>query len=158
MLTTRLALVIVVDRLLTGFDSQYLSTLFADRPPMSPQEIIQSFSRTNRIFDQDKRYGNIITFQYPKTFSDKIDAALKLYTNGGIGEVMAPSWKESKQKFDQAYKDIQNYQAADGIPILEADDNDRNFSLSAIRRSIKPLELFKPITNSMILIQSKTLT
>ena len=71
---------------------------------------------------------------------------------------MAPSWKESKQKFDQAYKDIQNYQAADGIPILEADDNDRNFSLSAIRRSIKPLELFKPITNSMILIQSKTLT
>ena len=57
----RLNLVIVIDRLLTDFDSQYLSTLFVDRPSMNPQNIIQSFSRTNRIFDQDKKYGNIIT-------------------------------------------------------------------------------------------------
>lgn len=105
----RLDLVIVVDRLLTGFDSQYLSTLFVDRPPMNAQNIIQSFSRTNRIFDQDKKYGNIITFQFPKEFSEKIDDALTLYSKGGIGDVLAPTWKESKQKFDDSYGEIHEY-------------------------------------------------
>ena len=114
----RLDLVIVVDRLLTGFDSQYLSTLFVDRPPMNPQNIIQSFSRTNRIFDQDKKYGNIITFQFPKTFSKKIDDALTLYSQGGIGDVLAPSWHESKQKFNDAYHEISNYLFSDSPNLL----------------------------------------
>lgn len=47
----QLDLVIVVDRLLTGFDAPCLSTLFIDRKPMRPQDLIQAFSRTNRIFD-----------------------------------------------------------------------------------------------------------
>lgn len=105
----RLNLVIVIDRLLTDFDSQYLSKLFVDRPPMNPQNIIQSFSRTNRIFDQDKKYGNIITCQFPKTFSKEIDNALTLYSKEGIGEVLAPSWHESKQKFDVTYHGISYY-------------------------------------------------
>ena len=47
----QLDIVIVVDRLLTGFDAPCLSTLFIDRQPMSPQNLIQAFSRTNRLFD-----------------------------------------------------------------------------------------------------------
>ena len=106
----RLDLVIVVDRLLTGFDSQYLSTLYVDRPPMQPQDIIQYFSRTNRIFDQDKKYGNIVIFQYPDTFNRAIDDALQLYSsNSDAGDVMAPSWEESKQRFDSAHQDISQY-------------------------------------------------
>lgn len=53
----QLDLVIVVDRLLTGFDAPCLSTIFLDRPPMKPQHLIQAFSRTNRIFNATKRYG-----------------------------------------------------------------------------------------------------
>ena len=64
----QLDLVIVVDRLLTGFDAPCLSTLFIDRKPMRPQDLIQAFSRTNRIFDSKKRYGHIITFQRPQAF------------------------------------------------------------------------------------------
>lgn len=109
----RLDLVIVVDRLLTGFDSQYLSTLFVDRPPMNPQNIIQAFSRTNRIFDQDKKYGNIITFQYPKEFAGEIDSALQLYSQGGIGDVLAPKWEDSKGDFDNAFYEIKNYLTPD---------------------------------------------
>ena len=45
----QLDLVIVVDRLLTGFDAPCLSTLFIDRKPMRPQDLIQAFSRTNRM-------------------------------------------------------------------------------------------------------------
>lgn len=116
----RLDMVIVVDRLLTGFDSQYLSTLYVDRPPMNPQDIIQAFSRTNRIFDEDKRYGNIVTFQYPKTFSQKIDDALKLYSQGGIGDVIAPTWEKSKAKFDKSVANIQEFHFDDPEMLSQA--------------------------------------
>ena len=80
---TEVLLVIVVDRLLTGFDAPCLSTLFIDRKPMRPQDLIQAFSRTNRIFDDKKRFGHIITFQCPQAFKEAVDNALKLYSNGG---------------------------------------------------------------------------
>lgn len=53
----QLDLVIVVDRLLTGFDAPCMSTIFIDRQPMGPHDLIQAFSRTNRIFDKNKTYG-----------------------------------------------------------------------------------------------------
>ena len=54
----QLDLVIVVDRLFNrGFDAPCLSILFMDRQPMAPQNIIQAFSRTNRLFDTNKQYG-----------------------------------------------------------------------------------------------------
>ena len=53
----QLDLVIVVDRLLTGFDAPCLSTIFLDRPPMKPQHLIQAFSRTNRIFNVNSKIG-----------------------------------------------------------------------------------------------------
>lgn len=95
----QLDLVIVVNRLLTGFDAPCLSTLFIDRKPMQPQDLIQAFSRTNRIFDSSKTYGHIITFQKPLAFKEAVDTALKLYSNGGENDVLAPSWEEEKRNF-----------------------------------------------------------
>ena len=56
----QLDLVIVVDRLLTGFDAPCMSTIFIDRQPMGPHDLIQAFSRTNRIFNSTKKYGQIV--------------------------------------------------------------------------------------------------
>lgn len=95
----QLDLVIVVDRLLTGFDAPCLSTLFMDRQPMKPQHIIQAFSRTNRLFDEGKKFGQIVTFQTPNRFKKKVDEALSLYSNGGESSVLAPEWPEEKAKF-----------------------------------------------------------
>ena len=95
----QLDLVIVVDRLLTGFDAPCLSTLFMDRQPMKPQYIIQAFSRTNRLFDEGKKFGQIVTFQTPDRFKEKVDEALSLYSNGGESSVLAPEWPEEKTKF-----------------------------------------------------------
>lgn len=95
----QLDLVIVVDRLLTGFDAPCLSTLFMDRQPMKPQHIIQAFSRTNRLFDEGKKFGQIVTFQTPDRFKEKVDEALSLYSNGGESSVLAPEWSEEKAKF-----------------------------------------------------------
>lgn len=96
----QLDLVIVVNRLLTGFDAPCLSTLFIDRSPMKPQDLIQAFSRTNRLFDRRKTYGQIVTFQKPILFKEKVDDALRLYSDGGENAVLAPAWEEEKKKFD----------------------------------------------------------
>lgn len=98
----QLDLVIVVDRLLTGFDAPCLSTLFIDRSPMKPHDLIQAFSRTNRLFDKTKKYGQIVTFQTPKIFEEKVKQALLLYSNGGENDVLAPTWDETKQALIEA--------------------------------------------------------
>lgn len=95
-------LIIVVDRLLTGFDAPCISTLFIDRPPMQPHDIIQAFSRTNRLFDRDKLYGQIVTFQTPRYFEQKVNEALVLYSHGGENHVLAPVWEEAKQELIEA--------------------------------------------------------
>lgn len=93
----QLDLVIVVNRLLTGFDAPCLSTLYIDRPTMKSQDLIQAFSRTNRLFDDAKRYGQIVTFQEPETFKKGIDAALTLYSMGGYGTAVSEDWDKVKQ-------------------------------------------------------------
>ncbi|MDN6626019.1 MAG: type I restriction endonuclease subunit R [Pisciglobus halotolerans] len=98
----QLDIVIVVDRLLTGFDAPCLSTLFIDRPPMQPHSLIQAFSRTNRLFDERKHYGQIVTFQTPALYERSVSEALFLYSNGGENEVLAPAFEEAKQAFKQA--------------------------------------------------------
>ena len=102
----QLDLVIVVDRLLTGFDAPCLSTLFMDRQPMSPQNIIQAFSRTNRLFDGSKQYGQIVTFQSPSNFKNAINYALKLYSRGGDGSPLAEDWDDVLASFSISVKTI----------------------------------------------------
>ena len=104
----QLDLVIVVDRLLTGFDAPCLSVLFMDRPPMAPQNIIQAFSRTNRLFDTNKQYGQIVTFQAPKEYKEAINEALRLYSRGGSGNPVAEDWDDVKTSFSISVKTIHN--------------------------------------------------
>ena len=95
----QLDIVIVVNRLLTGFDAPCLSTIFIDRPPMQLHDIIQAFSRTNRLFDQNKTSGQIVTFQSPHLFKKAVDAALILYSAGGESSVLAPDWNQVYEGF-----------------------------------------------------------
>lgn len=104
----QLDLVIVVDRLLTGFDAPCLSTLFIDRQPMTPQNIIQAFSRTNRLFDTNKQYGQIVTFQAPKEYKNAINLALRLYSRGGDGNPIAEDWDDVKTSFSISLKAIRD--------------------------------------------------
>ncbi|MCM1525368.1 MAG: type I restriction endonuclease subunit R [Ruminococcus sp.] len=98
----QLDLVIVVNRLLTGFDAPCLSTVFMDRQPMHPHDIIQAFSRTNRLFDKDKTAGQIVTFQSPHKFKKAVDDALVLYSAGGEASVLAPDWDTVYEEFKKA--------------------------------------------------------
>lgn len=95
----QLDIVIVVDRLLTGFDAPSLSTLFIDRKPMRSYSIIQAFSRTNRLLNTQKKYGQIVIFQTPGHWKSAVDHAVKLYSSGGGNFVQAPSWTEAQAAF-----------------------------------------------------------
>ena len=120
----QLDLVIVVDRLLTGFDAPCLSTLFMDRQPMKPQHIIQAFSRTNRLFDECKKFGQIVTFQTPDRFKKKVDEALSLYSNGGESYVLAPAWEEEKAKFIEKVQQLLTISPSPEMaPDLDASSN-----------------------------------
>ena len=98
----QLDLVIVVDRLLTGFDAPCMSTLYIDRQPMGPHDLIQAFSRTNRIFDDNKMFGQIVTFQAPQMFKKCVDDAIKLYSAGGTNESILAEWDEIEKAFKKA--------------------------------------------------------
>lgn len=104
--TEQVDIVIVVDRLLTGFDAPTMSTLFIDRAPMQPHNIIQAFSRTNRLYDDRKTYGQIVTFRTPRIWEESVDEALYLYSNGGEDFVQAPSYEESLKMYQEALNEL----------------------------------------------------
>lgn len=140
----RLDLVIVVDRLLTGFDSPSLSTLYIDRPPMNPQNLIQAFSRTNRIYDESKNWGQIITFQYPNTFSTAIDNALRLYSSGGENTALAPTWEASVENYREARENIDKYTwNDDGISIYDETDEEKKKFIKRFQEFDKALSAIK---------------
>ncbi|MDH5656711.1 MAG: DEAD/DEAH box helicase family protein, partial [Spirochaetia bacterium] len=75
----QLDLLIVVDQMLTGFDSKWINTLYMDKK-IEYENIIQAFSRTNRLFGPDKPFGTIRYYRYPHTMQENIEKAVKLYS------------------------------------------------------------------------------
>lgn len=115
----QLDLVIVVDRLLTGFDAPCVSTIFIDRQPMGPHDLIQAFSRTNRIFDKNKAYGQIVTFQAPKLFKESVDNAVKLYSAGSTEVALLAVWEEIEPAFRKSLNALRaSAETPDEIPAM----------------------------------------
>ncbi|MCC8097434.1 MAG: hypothetical protein LIO44_02510 [Eubacterium sp.] len=115
----QLDLVIVVDRLLTGFDAPCMSTIFIDRQPMGPHDLIQAFSRTNRIFDKNKSFGQIVTFQAPVLFKEEVDNAVRLYSAGSTESVLVAEWEETELAFRKALSALKvSAQTPSDIPMM----------------------------------------
>lgn len=96
-------LVIVVDRLLTGFDAPTIQTLFVDRN-LSYANLIQAFSRTNRTFP-GKTKGLIVTFRKPALMEKNVQDATRLYSNeNDDSSLVYPTYEESKKRFKKAHK------------------------------------------------------
>jgi len=96
-------LVIVVDRLLTGFDAPTVQTLFVDRN-LSYANLIQAFSRTNRTYP-GKTKGLIVTYRKPFTMEQNVKEATKLYSEAQEeAGLVYPTYNESKKRFKKAHK------------------------------------------------------
>ncbi len=142
----QLDLVIVVDRLLTGFDAPSVNILFIDRPPMEYHALIQAFSRTNRIFDKDKDYGHIVTFQEPKTFKENIDNALTLFSAGGLGNGAFEDFDSVKESFETSIKALHALvPTADDVKTLSKDK--KRVFLTLFRAVDKDFSHFKSFSS-----------
>lgn len=75
----QLDLVIVVDQMLTGFDSKWVNTLYLDKM-LKFESLVQAFSRTNRIFGKDKPFGIVKWYRYPHTMKKRMEEAFELYS------------------------------------------------------------------------------
>jgi type I restriction enzyme R subunit len=87
----KIDLTIVVDMLLTGFDSKYLNTLYVDKN-LKHHGLIQAFSRTNRILNATKPYGHILDFRNQQA---AVDEAITLFS-GAKGEQAREIWLVDK--------------------------------------------------------------
>lgn len=98
-------LVIVVDRLLTGFDAPTIQTLFVDRN-LSYANLIQAFSRTNRTYP-GKTKGLVVTFRKPHTMEYNVQEATRLYSQEQEDtKLVYPTYDESRKRFNKAHKTL----------------------------------------------------
>ena len=120
----QLDLLIVVTQMLTGYDSKWVNTLYVDKL-LQYVDVIQAFSRTNRLFGPDKPFGIIKYFTRPNRMAKNIDEALELYVDQPL-LVFTDKLEANLEKINQAYLTIKQLFEAEGIeyfatlPLAEA--------------------------------------
>lgn len=98
-------LLIVVNQMLTGFDSKWLNTLYLDKV-LDYENIIQAFSRTNRLADNDKPHGIIRYYRKPHTMELQIEKAFELYSGNKMYGVFVDKLEKNINKINRAFEDI----------------------------------------------------
>ena len=101
----QLDLLIVVDQMLTGFDSKWVNTLYMDKV-LRYENIIQAFSRTNRLFGPDKPFGTIRYYRYPNTMERNINDAVALYSGNKPLGLFVEHLDYNLEKMNQIFADI----------------------------------------------------
>ena len=97
---------IVVDQMLTGFDSKWINTLYLDKV-LHYENIIQAFSRTNRLFGPtEKPFGTIKYYRYPHTMERNIEAAVKLYSGDKVYGLFVDKLPGNLKKLNETFKEI----------------------------------------------------
>jgi len=111
----KIDITIVVDMLLTGFDSQYLNTLYVDKK-LKYHGLIQAFSRTNRVLNDSKPYGNILNFRAQR---DAVDEAIALFS-GEAPERAKQVWLVDPapkviERLEEATRRFKEFMASQGL-------------------------------------------
>ena len=109
----QLDLLIVVTQMLTGYDSKWVNTLYVDKL-LQYVDVIQAFSRTNRLFGPDKPFGIIKYFTRPNQMEKNIQDALELYVDQPL-LVFTDKLEANLEKINQAYLTIKQLFEAEGI-------------------------------------------
>lgn len=106
-LEKQIDLLIVVDQMLTGFDSKWVNTLYLDKV-LRYENIIQAFSRTNRLYGPEKPFGTIRYYRYPNTMEKNIDDAIALYSGNKVLGLFVEHLDYNLKKMNQKFEDISN--------------------------------------------------
>jgi len=152
----KIDITIVVDMLLTGFDSKYLNTLYVDKN-LKYHGLIQAFSRTNRVLNGTKPYGNILDFRQQQ---GNVDAAIALFSGEKTGEQAREIWLVDKapvviQKLDAAVTKLADFMQSQGltcapesVPKLKGDEARAAFikSFKEVQRLKTQLDQYTDLT------------
>jgi type I restriction enzyme R subunit len=112
----KIDITIVVDMLLTGFDSKYMNTLYVDKN-LKHHGLIQAFSRTNRVLNASKPYGNVLDFRQQQ---DAVDAAIALFSGEKTSEQAREIWLVEKapvviEKLEAAVQKLESFMKSQGL-------------------------------------------
>lgn len=140
-------ILIVVNMLLTGFDSKLLKVLYVDKN-LQYHGLMQAFSRTNRIESSNKPYGNIVCY---RNLKENTDNAIALFSNGDLAdnEVIFLPYQEYVQQFKEQLDKLHKIApTVDDVNKLESEDDIKEFiltfrELSKILVKMKPFEEFE---------------
>ena len=125
---TEIDIVIVVNMLLTGFDAKRLNTLYVDKP-LKYHDLIQAFSRTNRVETDTKPFGNIVCYRTTKA---RVDEAVKLFSQtDSIDTVIMKPYEEYLSKFNEAVKKLLDITpVVESVDSLESEDDIKEFIIA----------------------------
>ena len=123
-----LDLCLVVRMFLTGFDSKKLNTLYVDKN-MEYHDLLQAFSRTNRVLNEKKRFGKIVCF---RDLKDNVDKAIKLFSNSDNPEdIVRPPFEDVKKEYKRlATEFLQKYPTPSSIDLMQSENDKKNFVLA----------------------------
>ncbi len=98
-------ILIVVDQMLTGFDSKWINTIYLDKV-LKYENIIQAFSRTNRLFGPEKPFGTIRYYRYPNTMERNINNAVALYSGDRPLGLFVEHLDHNLKKMNETFEEI----------------------------------------------------
>ncbi len=121
----RIDVLLVVNMFLTGFDAKKVNTLYVDKN-LKYHGLIQAFSRTNRILNEQKSQGNIVVF---RNLKNRTDEAITLFSNKeAIEVILMKPYEDYVSKFDEAFeKLLEITPTTDAVSNLESEDDELNF-------------------------------
>ena len=111
-------LLFVVDQMLTGFDSKWINTLYMDKV-LQYENIIQAFSRTNRLFGPDKPFGTIRYYRKPHTMERNVNDAVKLYSGDRPLGLFVQHLAENLKQMNEMFENISELFSNAGIENFE---------------------------------------
>ena len=137
---TEIDIVIVVNMLLTGFDAKRLNTLYVDKS-LKYHDLIQAFSRTNRVESDTKPFGNIVCY---RTTKKRVDEAVKLFSQtDSIDTVIMAPYETYLDKFNKAVENLLSITpVVESVDSLEREEDIKEF-IVAFREVAKILVSLK---------------
>lgn len=130
-------ILIVVNMFLTGFDSKKLNTLYVDKS-LKYHDLIQAFSRTNRVEKATKTQGNIVSF---RTTKKAVDNAIRIFSDtSDPDEVLLKSYEYYKEKFIEIAKQLK-----EAVPTVEFVD-----TIQSEEEKKKFIVIFRELTKILI--------
>lgn len=115
----QLNLLIVVNQMLTGYDSKWINTLYLDKQ-LEYENAIQAISRTNRLFNPiEKPFGNIRYYRRPYTMKRDLYEAIATYSGGDPFAVFVPKLEDNLKCMNDRFFSIRHLFRSAGVPDME---------------------------------------